>query len=115
MKELTKKLEESQLALKAQEAKNTLIAQDYEKKLKDLASDYEKVNQVDKLKIQELNHKLSLKEESKTPPASQVFNHFEGTICATAKQLKVLVDTVPQLSKKKFKAEKKYQASKDGQ
>ncbi len=29
--------------------------------------------------------------------------------------MKVLVDTVPQLSKKKFKAEKKYQASKDGQ
>ncbi len=41
---MKKQLEESQLALKAQEAKNTLITQDYEKKLKDQASDYEKVN-----------------------------------------------------------------------
>jgi hypothetical protein len=65
--------------------------------------------------IQDLNHKLSLKEESKTSPVSQEINQFEGTVCATAKQLKVLVDTVPQLSKKKFKAKKKYQASKDGQ
>ena len=70
---------------------------------------------MDKQTIQDLNHKLSLKEESKTPPASQVVNHFEGTVCATPQQLKALVDTVPQLSKKKFKAEKKYQASKDGQ
>jgi hypothetical protein len=43
VKELTKKLEESQLALKAQEAKNAMIIKDYEQMLKDLASDYEKV------------------------------------------------------------------------
>ncbi len=61
-----------------------MITQDYEKNLKDLASDYEKVNQVDKQTIQELNHKLSLKEESKSPSASQVVYHFEDTVCATA-------------------------------
>ncbi len=70
---------------------------------------------MDKQTIEDLNYKLSLKEESKTPPASQSVNHFEGTVCATAQQLNVLIDTVPKLSKKKFKAEKKYQASKDGQ
>ena len=100
---------------KLQILKNALISQDYEKELKDIASDYEKVIKADKQTIQDLNHKLSLKEESKTPPESQVVNQFEGTVCATTQQLKVLVDTVPQLSQKKFKAEKKYQASKDGQ
>jgi hypothetical protein len=76
VKELTKKLEESQLALKAQEAKITFITKDFEQKLKDQASEFENVNKVDKQTIQDLNHKLSLKEELKTPPASQDINQF---------------------------------------
>ncbi len=44
MKELTKKLEESQVAL----AKISFITKDYEQKLEDQALDFEKANKADK-------------------------------------------------------------------